>query len=73
MKNTKMCLKCNGNKIIRIPGQTGVYGVGNNVPVGGFKGTVNVTRYLCCNCGYTEEWIDNEKDIKKLEEKYEAL
>lgn len=70
MKNTKICPKCNSNKIIRIPGGTGAYGVGNNIPAGFLKGTVNVSRYMCCDCGYTEEWIDSKEDIRKLKEKY---
>lgn len=28
-----------------------------------------VHRYVCCSCGYSEEWIDKE-DIPKLEKKY---
>ncbi|WP_278281159.1 hypothetical protein [Clostridium sp. BSD9I1] len=27
---------------------------------------VKVTRYLCCDCGYSEEWIDDKKDIEKI-------
>ena len=26
---------------------------------------VKVNRYICCNCGFTEEWIDKE-DINKI-------
>jgi hypothetical protein len=26
---------------------------------------VNVNRYICCCCGYTEEWIDVE-DLGKI-------
>ncbi|MBE6052304.1 MAG: hypothetical protein E7212_00095 [Clostridium sartagoforme] len=70
MKYTKICPKCNSNKIIRIPGETGVYGAGNNIPAGFLKGTVNVSRYLCCSCGFIEEWIDSKEDIRKLEGKY---
>ena len=70
MKNKKICPKCDGNKIIRIPGETGIYGAGNNISPGFLKGTVNVTRYMCCNCGYIEEWIDSKVDIIKLVQKY---
>lgn len=28
-----------------------------------------VNRYVCCNCGYSEEWIDRE-DLPKLKKKY---
>lgn len=66
MKNTKTCPKCESNSIVRIDGYTGPYGSGNNVMVGTtiFSG-INVNRYVCCDCGYTEEWIDRE-DLTKI-------
>ena len=70
MENKKICPKCNGEKILRIPGETGIYGTGNNIPAGFLNGTVNISRYLCCNCGYMEEWVDNKEDINKVEERY---
>ncbi|WP_298839588.1 hypothetical protein [Clostridium sp.] len=71
MKNTKICFKCNSRNIIIIPGKFGSYSSGNNITWGisGFKG-VKVTRYLCCECGYSEEWIDNKKDIESLQKKF---
>lgn len=66
MKNTKICPKCESASIVRIDGYTGPYGSGNNVMVGAtiFSG-INVNRYVCCDCGYTEEWIDRE-DLPKI-------
>ncbi|MGL5351905.1 MAG: hypothetical protein ACRDA5_01120 [Clostridium sp.] len=69
MKNRSDCPKCNSNDIIRIPGKNGAYGVGNNIPAG-FLSVILVTRYLCGNCGYSEEWIDNKHDIEKLRNKF---
>lgn len=70
MKITKLCPKCSGSDIIRVEGTTGAYGVGNNIPVGmTVFSHVKVPRYICCNCGYTEEWID-EEDLFKLKSKY---
>lgn len=60
MKNKKICPKCNSEKILRILGETGIYGTGNNIPAGFLNGTVNISRYLCCNCGYMEEWVDSK-------------
>ena len=62
MKNMKSCSKCNSRTIVKIPGKFGAYGCGNNITWGFtvFSG-VTVTRYLCCECGYSEEWIDNNK------------
>ncbi len=70
MKNSHTCPKCGGTDILLIPGTSGAYGVGNNIPTGKtiFSYTL-VNRYLCCSCGYSEEWIDKE-DIAKLKKKY---
>lgn len=66
MKNTRICPKCNSSNIIRIDGYAGAYGSGNNIMVGAtIFSAVNVNRYVCCNCGFTEEWIDRA-DLEKL-------
>lgn len=71
MKNGKVCPKCGSTDILRIPGKAGAYGSGNNIPNGPtiFQ-YIKVTRYLCCNCGFTEEWIDDAKDIITLKKRY---
>ncbi|OGN89927.1 MAG: hypothetical protein A2Y88_10945 [Chloroflexi bacterium RBG_13_48_10] len=70
MKNNA-CPKCGSNEIIRIPGQAGAYGSGNNIPVGFWiTSAIKVTRYLCGHCGFSEEWIDSPEDLEKLKEKY---
>jgi len=66
MKINKTCPKCQSADIIRIDGSVGAYGVGNNVMVGAtIFSAVKVNRYICCNCGFTEEWID-KSDIDKI-------
>ncbi len=66
MKNTKRCPKCQCADIVRFDGTVGAYGTGNNVMVGNtIFSAVNVNRYVCCNCGFTEEWIDKD-DIQKI-------
>lgn len=61
MKNTKTCPKCQSANIVRFDGRCGPYGVGDYFYASALK-TVMVHRYVCCGCGYTEQWID-EKDI----------
>lgn len=70
MKNTKKCPKCGGTDILRVAGSAGAYGTGNNIQTGlsNFS-AVKVHRYVCCGCGYSEEWIDKE-DIPRLVKKY---
>ena len=74
MKTIKTCSKCNSRNIIEIPDKFGAFGSGNNIAwvISGFNG-VKVTRYLCCECGYSEEWIDNKEDIEKLHKKLKYI
>ncbi|MBQ6896551.1 MAG: hypothetical protein IJN69_05015 [Oscillospiraceae bacterium] len=59
MKNTKTCPKCGSNDIIRFDGSSGDYG--NNILTGlTALSCIPVNRYICCSCGFTEEWIDKE-------------
>ncbi len=70
MKMKKICPKCGSTDIVVVPGKAGAYGVGNNIQVGltNFS-AVLVDRYVCCSCGYSEEWIEKE-DIPTLKKKY---
>ena len=70
MKHSRICPKCQSTDILRIDGEAKAYGAGNNIMVGAtIFSAVLVNRYLCCHCGYSEEWIDRE-DIPKLIKKY---
>ena len=70
MKVRKVCPKCNGTDILRIEGKAGAYGVGNNIMTGmTVFSAVLVHRYVCCRCGYNEEWIDKQ-DIQKLKDRF---
>lgn len=52
--------------IVIVDGYAGAYGSGNNIMTGlSIFSAVPVDRYICCSCGYTEEWIRKE-DIEKL-------
>ncbi len=70
MRNSKSCPKCGGTNIRRVDGEVGPYGAGNNIILNMFS-SIKVNRYICCGCGFTEEWID-EKDIEKLENSSKA-
>ncbi|MGO9543741.1 MAG: hypothetical protein ACLPPF_02980 [Rhodomicrobium sp.] len=71
MKNSHKCSKCKSADIVRIPGEVGAYGAGNNIRTGWtVYHAVKVTRYLCASCGFSEEWIDSPEDIAKLKKKY---
>ena len=71
MKLSFICPKCNSRDIICIPGEVGAHGAGNNIPTNWtIFGAIKVTRYLCGQCGFSEEWIDDDEDIQKLKETF---
>lgn len=70
MKQSGCCPKCGGRDILKIEGTSGAYGSGNNIPCGfSVFSSVKVDRYLCCGCGFSEEWIRSE-DISRLKKRY---
>ena len=70
MKNSKVCPKCKNTDILRVRGKAGPYGSGNNIMTGmTIFSAVPVHRYVCCKCGYSEEWIEKE-DIPALKKKF---
>ena len=70
MKNTKVCTKCQSTDIVRFDGTVGGYGAGNNIYISTFR-AVKVNRYICCSCGFCEEWIDHE-ELEKVKNSKKA-
>ena len=56
MKRTKTCPKCGGTKIYEIAGGRLMENV---IPVG--LGFIPIDRYVCAFCGYSEEWIREDR------------
>lgn len=72
MKNTNTCPKCGKHNVVRFDGFAGAYGSGNHVMTGATVfSAVNVNRYVCCDCGFSEEWIDL-CDLDKIEKSKKA-
>lgn len=72
MKYTKTCPKCYSTDLVRIEGNAGAYGSGNNIMIGAtIFSAIKVHRYLCCDCGYSEEWIDKE-DLNEVKQSRKA-
>ena len=66
MKKTGICPKCGSSEIVRMDGYVGPYGSGNNLQTGKtIFSAVNVNRYICLGCGFSEEWID-ECDLAQV-------
>ena len=71
MMYSATCPKCGGREIVRINGTIGSYGEGNNINLGTFS-KILVSRYICLNCGYSEEWIDPQ-DLPRIRKSKKAL
>jgi predicted nucleic-acid-binding Zn-ribbon protein len=71
MKQHVKCPKCDEQEIIRVPGEIGAFGSGNNIKLGGIPvRRIAVTRYVCASCGFSEDWIDDPKDIEQMKKKF---
>ena len=68
MKNTKLCPKCGSCDIIVVSMRKTVSTI---IPIGfTMAGCVGLSRYVCGECGYTEEWIVNRDDIERIRSKF---
>ncbi len=63
MKYRNKCIKCGSSNIVIITNDGHPDGSnGNNIMCKStiLSGVVYIKRYICCDCGYTEEWLDSE-------------
>ena len=70
MKNTKSCPKCGSTDIVRIPDNPNRHASGNNIYTSTYTlfGKIPVIRYVCCSCGYAENWVENEEELEEIRE-----
>lgn len=73
MKNGTPCPKCGSRHIVRVPDNPGRHASGNNIYTTRttLLGKVPVIRYVCCGCGYVENWVETRRDLEKLRETFE--
>ena len=66
MKNTSRCPKCGSRNLVRVPDDAHRY-LGNSISI---TKVVPVARYVCCDCGYVEDWVETQKDLETLRREY---
>lgn len=68
MKNTHRCPKCGSRTVVRIPDNPRRYSSGNNIYTTTFTlaGKIPVIRYVCCDCGYVENWVEHSKERAEI-------
>lgn len=68
MRTNGACPKCGGREHIRIPDTPGRYASGNNIYTSTLTlaGKIPVIRYVCPQCGYVEQWVEQSVELEKL-------
>lgn len=69
MKNGSACPKCGSRRIVRIPDNPGHHASGNNIYTtrATLLGKIPVIRYVCCDCGYVENWVETRGELEKIQ------
>ena len=60
------CGKCKSPNLLEVaatPSQHSGIVIGH-----GLMHTVKVTKYVCTDCGYIEEWVNSKKDLVRLQQ-----
>ena len=72
MKNSKCCPKCHSENIVRVPDNPARYASGNNIYTTNMTlfGKIPVIRYVCCNCGYVENWVENRHELVEIKKTF---
>ena len=69
MKNTRICPKCGGSRVVRIPDHPGrLRQRATTIYTTRFTllGKIPVIRYVCCDCGYAEDWVESPAEWVQL-------
>lgn len=72
MRNNIACPKCGLTNIVKAPDVRGSGTGANVINIPGFFSVgVVISRYICTDCGYSEEWIDKKEDLEKIRNTFE--
>ena len=65
MKNTRKCPKCGSEEVLKAKGRE-LRDRGQNILPLGMGNWARIDRWVCCTCGYSEEWVEKEalEDVK---------
>lgn len=69
MKNSGVCPKCGAARVVRVPDQPLRHASGNNIytTTMTLAGKIPVIRYVCCACGYVENWVERAGELAEIE------
>jgi nitrate reductase cytochrome c-type subunit len=74
MKNTGKCCKCGSTSIAVISKQPTIIKANyydEFIPYGKtLLSFIPVSRYVCTDCGYIEQWVEDSENLNKVKDKY---
>lgn len=72
MKNTGICPKCGARDVVRVPDQARRHASGNNIYTTTLTlaGKIPVIRYVCCACGYVENWVEQRSELNQIRQTF---
>lgn len=67
MKRTGICPKCGSRDLVRVPDDAHRY-LANSICITRLVTVerVPVGRYVCCDCGYVENWVETRRDLDRI-------
>lgn len=67
MKATNRCPKCGSHDIVRVPDDAHRY-LANSICITKLLTVkrIPVARYVCCDCGYTENWVEHPHERSEI-------
>lgn len=71
MKRTGICPKCGSRDLVRVPDDAHRY-LANSICITRLVTVerVPVGRYVCCGCGYVENWVETRRDLERIKEAF---
>lgn len=71
MKDSGICPKCGSRNVVRIP-DTGRYASSNSIYTtrATLFGKIPVIRYVCCSCGYVENWMERPDELDRISQQF---
>lgn len=67
MENARRWPKCGSQNTVRVPDAPNRHASGNNISPSSMTltGKIPVIRYVCCDCGHAENWVETRGELKK--------
>ena len=71
MKNTGCCPKCHSRNIVRVPDNAHRY-LAHSIAITKVVTVerVPVARYVCCDCGYVESWVEKWHELDEIKKAF---